>query len=170
MAEQQRPGVSGGSVSPGMGSSPGMGGGSPGIGGGPTAGGELASRSPGQGQGNASGDTGNTLRGDDKAAAIEGYVTSAATQVDRFSTYVRSTSVREMVNNLERFARQQPTLFVGGAFMLGLLGARFLKSSSESTSSPEPSLSSGGLETRRDLRTSSVGRSESSATASGKAG
>jgi hypothetical protein len=63
--------------------------------------------------------TGDKLRGDDAGGAVEGYIASAANQVDRFSSYVRSTSVRDMVGNVERFARQQPTLFVGGAFMLG---------------------------------------------------
>jgi hypothetical protein len=36
-----------------------------------------------------------------------------------------------MVRNVEDFARRQPALFIGGAFMLGLLGARFLKSSAQ---------------------------------------
>ena len=32
---------------------------------------------------------------------------------------------------MERYARQQPALFLGGAFVLGLLGARFLKSTAQ---------------------------------------
>ena len=34
------------------------------------------------------------------------------------------------MHDAQRLARRQPALFVGGAFALGLLGARFLKSSS----------------------------------------
>jgi hypothetical protein len=36
-----------------------------------------------------------------------------------------------MIQEVERFARRQPALFLGGAFTLGLIAARFLKSSSE---------------------------------------
>ena len=36
---------------------------------------------------------------------------------------------------MEHFARRQPVLFVGGAFTLGLLAARFLKSSGQRSSS-----------------------------------
>ena len=57
------------------------------------------------------------------------YVDQAAAQLDRFSGYLRNTSVEDMIGDAERFARQQPALFIGGAFTLGLLAARFLKSS-----------------------------------------
>jgi len=75
------------------------------------------------------------LRSEQQAPLLHEYVASAANQVERLSGYLRSTDTREMDRGLERFARQQPALFVGGAFMLGLLGARFLKTSSESTAS-----------------------------------
>jgi hypothetical protein len=74
------------------------------------------------------------LRAQDEGAAMHEYVASAANQVERLSGYLRSTNTRDMVNGVERFAREQPALFVGGALMLGLLGARFLKSSGESRS------------------------------------
>jgi hypothetical protein len=35
------------------------------------------------------------------------------------------------MNDAQRLARRQPALFVGGAFAVGLLGARFLKSSAQ---------------------------------------
>jgi hypothetical protein len=38
------------------------------------------------------------------------------------------------VSEAEDFARRQPALFLGGAFALGLLGARFLKSSGQQAS------------------------------------
>jgi len=77
---------------------------------------------------------GDQLRSEQQGPAVHEYIASAANQVERLSGYLRSTDTREMVSGLERFARQQPALFVGGAFMLGLLGARFLKASSESNS------------------------------------
>ena len=42
--------------------------------------------------------------------------------------YLRGKDFDRMVDDLEGFARRQPALFLGGAFMLGLLAARFLKS------------------------------------------
>jgi hypothetical protein len=57
------------------------------------------------------------------------YVEKAAQQVERLSSYLQNTEVGEVVDQVEHFARRQPALFLGGAFALGLLGARFLKSS-----------------------------------------
>jgi hypothetical protein len=74
------------------------------------------------------------LREQNQGAVVPEYISSAANQVERLSGYLRTTNTRDMVNGVEQFARQQPTLFVGGAFMLGLLGARFLKSSAQSSS------------------------------------
>jgi hypothetical protein len=49
--------------------------------------------------------------------------------VERWADYVQNTDAREMANRVESFARREPGLFLGGAFALGLVGARFLKSS-----------------------------------------
>jgi hypothetical protein len=57
------------------------------------------------------------------------YVEKAAQQVERLSSYLQNADVGEVVDQVEDFARRQPALFLGGAFALGLLGARFLKSS-----------------------------------------
>ena len=76
--------------------------------------------------------TSDQLRDKDQGP-LHQYVASAADQVERFSGYLRSKNVNEMVSEIEQFARRQPALFLGGAFMLGLLGARFLKSSSQGT-------------------------------------
>jgi len=56
------------------------------------------------------------------------YLGRAATQVEGLSTYVKQTSLRQVVGDLERFARREPVLFIGGAFVAGMLGGRFLKS------------------------------------------
>lgn len=73
--------------------------------------------------------TGEQLRAQNQEVPVDEYVATAADQIERFSGYVRSKSVREMVGGVEQFARRQPGLFLGGALVLGLLGARFLKSS-----------------------------------------
>ncbi len=58
------------------------------------------------------------------------YTERAADQVERFSGYLRERNVDQLMGEAENLARKRPTLFLGGAFALGLLGTRFLKSSS----------------------------------------
>jgi ABC-type transporter Mla subunit MlaD len=55
---------------------------------------------------------------------------TAAERVEQFSSYLRHTDVSDMLRDVEQFARRQPAAFLGGAFTLGVLAARFLKSSS----------------------------------------
>jgi hypothetical protein len=43
---------------------------------------------------------------------------------------LRNKDVGELFQDAQRLARRQPVAFVGAAFVLGLVGARFLKSSS----------------------------------------
>jgi hypothetical protein len=62
------------------------------------------------------------------------YVERAADQIDRFSQRLKEKDVSELLNDAQQLARRQPALFVGGAFALGLIGARFLKSSSPAPS------------------------------------
>lgn len=57
------------------------------------------------------------------------YVERGADQIERVSRYIDGHSVDELVGDVESFARREPALFVGGAFAIGFLGARFLKSS-----------------------------------------
>jgi hypothetical protein len=73
---------------------------------------------------------GQQLRDQDQQAVPQ-YIDTVAGQVERFSNYLQSSDVRDLLDEVETFARRQPALFLGGAFALGLLGARFLKSSSE---------------------------------------
>lgn len=76
--------------------------------------------------------TGQQLRDQDQQA-FTGYIDSAASQVERISNYLRDNDLGRLVDDVERFARRQPALFLGGTFMLGVLGARFLKSSRPAT-------------------------------------
>jgi hypothetical protein len=61
---------------------------------------------------------------------LAGYVEQAADQIDRLSQRLRDKDVGELLDDAQRFARRQPALFIGSAFAVGLIGARFLKSSS----------------------------------------
>lgn len=67
-------------------------------------------------------------------APIAEYVDRVADSVEQFSNHLRQRRVDELIEETESFARRQPALFLGGAFFLGLVAARFLKSSR-----PEPS-------------------------------
>jgi len=60
---------------------------------------------------------------------------SAAEMVDRFSGFLSERDIRQLIGEAENFARRQPALFIGGAFGLGLLAARFLKSSGDGSAS-----------------------------------
>ena len=54
----------------------------------------------------------------------------AADQAEAFANYLRETDVRQLIGNVEDFARRQPLLFVGGAFLLGVAASRFIKAAS----------------------------------------
>lgn len=72
--------------------------------------------------------TGWNLR-QDKRDYVAQFVDQAASQLERFSSDIRDKDVSQMLGDAENFARRQPAVFLGGAFMLGLLAARFLRSS-----------------------------------------
>jgi hypothetical protein len=52
---------------------------------------------------------------------------TAAEQADRLATYLQSTDAREIVHTVEDAARRQPLIFLGGAFIVGVAAARFMK-------------------------------------------
>lgn len=60
---------------------------------------------------------------------------SLAEQVERVSSYLRDRDLSDLRSDLDGFARRQPAVAVGVALALGMLGARFLKSSRQSSSS-----------------------------------
>jgi hypothetical protein len=70
------------------------------------------------------------LRQQDQALVAE-YTSRTAEQVQRAASYLRGKDVDQLVDEAERFARRQPVVFVSGAFALGLVAARFLKSSGQ---------------------------------------
>ena len=62
--------------------------------------------------------------------AIAGYVDRAADQIDQWSQRLRDKDIQELITDVQQLARRRPAVFIGSAFALGLLAARFLKSSS----------------------------------------
>lgn len=59
------------------------------------------------------------------------YADQGAERLDRVSGQLRDRDVNQLLHDVERMARRKPELFLGGAVLLGFLGARFLKSSGE---------------------------------------
>jgi len=64
------------------------------------------------------------------------YATTAAGKLDQVANYFDQSDLRSMARDVENYGRRNPAVFLGTAFALGLLAARFLKSS------PTPSLTS----------------------------
>jgi methyl-accepting chemotaxis protein len=55
-----------------------------------------------------------------------------AEQVERLSSYLREHDLKDVRDDAENLARRQPAVAIGAALALGMLGARFLKSSQRS--------------------------------------
>lgn len=72
---------------------------------------------------------------EDNQDDLAGYTEQMASRVEQVSGYLDEQGVRGLAQDVENFARKQPGLFIGGAVALGLVGARFLKSSRPSGSS-----------------------------------
>jgi len=62
-------------------------------------------------------------------------LSTAADRLDGFSSYLQGRNADQLVQEAESFARRNSAVFLGGAFTLGLLAARFLKCSVPSSSS-----------------------------------
>jgi hypothetical protein len=63
------------------------------------------------------------------------YADMAAQQVNRAASYLRERNINELLDDVQGMARRQPAVFIVGALALGVLGARFLKSSSPQSGS-----------------------------------
>ncbi len=75
--------------------------------------------------------TSEDLGGQDQEA-IARYGNRIADQIEGVSNYLNNRGVEEVLADVEGLARRQPALFLGGAFTLGLLVGRFLRSSNQS--------------------------------------
>ena len=72
--------------------------------------------------------TGERLHEENHGVAGQ-YVEMAADQMQRVSGYLQARNPDQLVGEVESFARRQSGLFLAGAFGLGFLATRFLKSS-----------------------------------------
>jgi hypothetical protein len=72
---------------------------------------------------------GNELRNENETLAS--YVDTASDQLKRFADNIRQRGVADILDDVHAFARRRPALFIGGAFLIGLGIARFLKASSD---------------------------------------
>jgi ElaB/YqjD/DUF883 family membrane-anchored ribosome-binding protein len=72
--------------------------------------------------------TSEHLRSENQAGVAK-LTDSLAEQVERLSAYLRDRDLRAFRDDVENFARRQPAVAVGVALGLGMLGARFFKSS-----------------------------------------
>jgi hypothetical protein len=94
--------------------------------------------------------------------SIAGITSTAAEQAERFAAYLQQTDARRLIADVENAARRQPILFLGGAFVLGLATARFLKAGAASPSTDRyRSLNGTGFETPGSRAVGTGGRSAS---------
>jgi hypothetical protein len=73
--------------------------------------------------------TGQQAAGGPIARYAAEYGDKAANSLERFSTYIREQDPKQLLNDVQNFGRRRPALLLGGAFLLGLAGARLIKSS-----------------------------------------
>lgn len=71
------------------------------------------------------------------------YVQKAAEKIDDFSLYLRTATPTRVLASVKGFAAREPLLFLGGAFALGLVGSRFMKSGHSSPAEPDRSSGQG---------------------------
>lgn len=62
---------------------------------------------------------------------VADYSEQVANQIERFSSFLGERDVDQLLGDAEIYARRHPEVFLGGAFALGLLVGRFIKSSGE---------------------------------------
>lgn len=67
----------------------------------------------------------------DENAVVARYGERLAGQIEGISSYLNNNGVEEVLDDLQNFARRQPAMFLGGAFMLGIVVGRFLRSSAD---------------------------------------
>lgn len=71
------------------------------------------------------------------------YSNKIADQVEQISSYLENRELGEILNDLKKFAHRNPSLFMGGAFVVGIAAARFFKSGNSNQSRTSHSRSHG---------------------------
>jgi hypothetical protein len=84
------------------------------------------------------------------------YGDKAADGLDRVARYLREQDPKRLLNDVQNFGRRQPALMIGGAFLLGLVGARLIKSSMEAASGSMYTGGQGAMDTGNTGMRSSV--------------
>ena len=72
---------------------------------------------------------GEELRGEQPQVA--GFIDAAAERVDDAATYLRERDASEALENVQRFARNQPALVIGAGLAAGLVIGRILRGGAE---------------------------------------
>jgi hypothetical protein len=80
--------------------------------------------------------------------SIARFTDQAADQIERLNQKLRDKDITELFDDVQRLARREPALFIGGAFAVGLLGARFFKSSARAQEREWNGPSPGGYQSR----------------------
>ena len=80
------------------------------------------------------------------------YSQTAAQKLEDVAHYFETKDLRSVARDLEGYARRNPAVFLGGAFALGILAARFFKSS------PTPSVGYGMAAPDRQLPRADFGQ------------
>jgi hypothetical protein len=73
--------------------------------------------------------SGEELRSQDQHGSARA-VDRASEQAERLSGYLKDSDADRILRDVEDFARRQPWALAAGAFVVGLLGSRFIKASS----------------------------------------
>lgn len=64
-----------------------------------------------------------------ESQTVARYGERIAEQLEGVSSYLNEKGIEDVLGDLEGFARRQPAVFLGGAFMLGMVVGRFIRSS-----------------------------------------
>jgi hypothetical protein len=79
--------------------------------------------------------TGDQLRSQG-TGEVGNYVDQAVDKLDQASSYLQTSTFSELVSDVGAFARREPAIVFGSAFVIGMLAGRFLKSSSTPKMTP----------------------------------
>jgi len=94
---------------------------------------------------NAIRNTGDHLRSENEPRVAD-LTQSLAEEADRLSSYLHDRDFRGFQTDLRNFARQRPALAIGAALAVGVLAARFFKSSPRSGGAGDGSYRGGGYD------------------------
>ena len=62
---------------------------------------------------------------------LASFVDLASDEMRRFADQLRQRGAADLIDDVGQFARRRPALFIGGAFLVGLGLARFIKSTAD---------------------------------------